>query len=119
MTVDVIDMNALKRLLDVIGGDPEDLQDLIDEFESTTPEILQEIQTAGANADWSALRISTHSLKSSCRDFGAIELAKLCEELEHQCRSEAVVDADAQITQISSALTAARQALSAVQVADV
>ena len=119
MTTDVIDRTALKKLLEVIGGDPEDLQDLIDEFENTTPDIMDQIRAAGSTRDWAALRISTHSLKSSGRDFGALELATLCERLEHQCRAQAVTDADGQIARIGSALDAARQALGAIRVADV
>lgn len=119
MSTEGIDINALKKLKDVIGGDPEDLQDLIDEFENTTPEIMEQIRAAGSAGDWAALRISTHSLKSSGRDFGALQLATLCERLEHQCKAEAVTDAETQIDQIGSALNAARQALSSIRVADV
>lgn len=121
MTDGVIDMTALNKLLEVIGGDPEDLQDLIDEFENTTPEIMAQIQAAGSARDWSALRVSTHSLKSSGRDFGAMDLATLCERLEHACKAETVTEtiADEQIDAIGRALDAARRALGAVRVADV
>ena len=79
MTDEIIDKAALDRLLAVIGGDPEDLQDLLEEFETSTPDTLAKMQAAAAEGDLEALRISVHSLKSNGRDFGATRLAAACE----------------------------------------
>jgi HPt (histidine-containing phosphotransfer) domain-containing protein len=117
MPEEVIDKAALQRLLDVIGGDPEDLAELIDEFEATTPKILQDMTAAAATGDIAALRVSAHSLKSNARDFGATALATACETLEHACRDGAVSDPAGQVTAIGENLDEARSALGAAALA--
>ena len=114
MTDVVIEKDALLRLLKVIGGDPEDLQELLEDFEETTPNTLQEMKDAAANGDLAALRISSHSLKANGRDFGAMALARACEHLEEACRNGTVGDPVAEVDAISAELTRARAALSEV-----
>ena len=92
MTEEVIDSEALEKLRDVIGGDPEDLAELIDEFDTVTPEVLATMKSAAGTNDFEALRISAHSLKSNSRDFGAVALASSCEALERDCRNGWVDD---------------------------
>lgn len=112
MTHAVIEKHALLRLLDVIGGDPDDLQELLEDFEETTPGTLQEMKDAAANDDLTALRISSHSLKANGRDFGAVALADACAQLEQACRDGTVQDAVAEVHAISEELSRARAALS-------
>ena len=81
MSEGVINKAALQRLLDVIGGDREDLAELLEEFETSTPQTLAEMQAAAAAGDLGALRIASHSLKSNGRDFGADALATACDPL--------------------------------------
>lgn len=117
MSEDVIDMDALRRLLEVIGGDQEDLDELIEEFDKIGPEAVQTMQNAAKSGDLNALRISSHSLKSNGRDFGATALADACEALEHACREGSVEDPAAQVTDIASKLERARSALKSVSLA--
>jgi len=114
MAEDLIDRAALQRLLEVIGGDPDDLAELIEEFETTTPKILQKMQEAATAGDLQALRISSHSLKSNARDFGATALAGACETLEHACRDGSVNDPTGSVSAIADALESARNALATV-----
>ncbi len=114
VTDDVIDLEALKRLLDVIGGDPEDLDELLEEFEEVGPSTLKTMQDAAASGDVDALRISSHSMKSNGRDFGATALAEACEALEHACRSGEIDDPEAQVRMIAAELERARAALKTV-----
>lgn len=111
---DVIDQAALRRLLDMIGGDQEDLNELLDEFFSETPKTLQTMSEAAESADLSALRIASHSLKSNGRDFGAAALADACERLEHACRDGSVDDPIARVKEVSHELQRAITALSSV-----
>ena len=111
---DVIDKAALKRLLDVIGGDPEDLQELLEEFEATTPTLLAAMQNAAAAGDLGELRIAAHSLKSNGRDFGATALATACHDLEAACKNGTVEGPVGQVEIIASELTRAREALSGI-----
>jgi HPt (histidine-containing phosphotransfer) domain-containing protein len=110
----IIDLGALQRLLAVIGGDPEDFEELVEEFESSTPQTLEKMRAAAASADLGALRIASHSLKSNGRDFGATVLAEACEALEQDCRAGKVSDPQARVAEISVELDRARMALAEV-----
>ncbi len=107
----VIDPAALEKLRDVIGGDPEDLAELIDEFHAVTPEVLAAMKSAADANDLEALRISAHSLKSNGRDFGAVALASSCETLERDCRNGSVEDPVGRVSLIGNQLEEARAAL--------
>lgn len=108
---DVVDLEALRRLLAVIGGDPEDLDELLEDFEEVGPETLAAMQSAAAQGDLDALRISAHSMKSNARDFGVTRLASACEALEHACRDGRVADPVGKVNDIAGELDRARQAL--------
>lgn len=114
MSDDVIDLEALRRLLEVIGGDPEDLEELLEEFEEVGPSTLKTMQDSASADDLDTLRISSHGLKSNARDFGATALATACEVLEHACKAGEVEDPVAQVQAISVELDRARAALKAV-----
>lgn len=118
MTDNVLDMAALKRLLEVIGGDPEDLDELKEEFYDTAPAIVEAMQAGLVKGDFEALRISSHSLKGNARDFGATHLADLCHTLEQKCKDGAPFDASGLVSDIVAAETAARTALKALQASD-
>lgn len=111
MSDDIIDRAALRRLLDVIGGDPADLNGLLEDYRSAAPELASQIGSAAASGDLDALRIAAHSLKSNARDFGAMRLSILCDDLERDCRNGAVSDPLAAASAIASAEAAARQVL--------
>lgn len=112
MTDEVIDRAALQRLMDVIGGDPEDLQELLDEFEDSAPRTVAQMRDATAAGDLDALRIAAHTLKGNARDFGATALSGACTELEAECRAGTVRDPQGQVEAIAEELDRARAALS-------
>jgi HPt (histidine-containing phosphotransfer) domain-containing protein len=114
MQDEVIDKQAIDRLLDMIGGDPEDLQELLDEFEQSAPGIVAHMRAAADDGDLRALRIDAHSLKSNATDMGARRLSAMCAALEAACRDETVEDPAAQIEAIEEELTRARAALTAM-----
>jgi PAS domain S-box-containing protein len=62
--------------------DFEALEEAIDLYLETAPELLQAISVAISNADPLALRRNAHSLKSISGTLGAFRLFELCEELE-------------------------------------
>jgi HPt (histidine-containing phosphotransfer) domain-containing protein len=118
MTDDIIDRGALCNLLDVIGGDPEDLDELLGDYRETAPELAAAISGAANSGDLQALRIAAHTLKSNARDFGAIRLSSLCEALERECRAGAVPDAQQAAAAIVSEEAAARRALASLKADD-
>lgn len=113
-----IDRKALDRLLELIGGDLEDLQELVDEFEQSTPDLVVTMRTAVVESDVASLRIAAHSLKSNARDMGATTLAALCEALEHAARDGAVDAPGDRVAEIDSELTRARSALAAMSLSN-
>ena len=50
MSTEIIDHDAIQRLLSVIGGDKEDLLELLEEFEMSTPILVDKMKTAAAEA---------------------------------------------------------------------
>ena len=107
----IIDRVALRQLLDVIGGDRDDLDELLEDYRSTAPDLAAEISDAAEAGDLDRLRIAAHTLKSNARDFGALGLSSLCEALEKECRAGPVADARGSAAAIVAEETVARQAL--------
>ncbi len=112
----ILDMAALKRLLDVIGGDPEDFEELRTEYVETAPEIITTMKEAAAAGDIDGLRVATHSLKGNARDFGAIALGEFCMALEAECKANDVLDPVASVAEIETAEAEARTALTSLEI---
>lgn len=96
----VIDVAALAKLKDMIGGESDDLAELIGDFVSAFPGQAETMKALAEKEDWSALRISAHSCKSNARDLGAATLSELCATLELECKSGTPTDASAQVEAI-------------------
>lgn len=111
MTAPRIDPAALQRLLDVIGGDREDLQELLEDYLDTAPRLAAEIRAGAEIGDADAMRIAAHTLKSNARDFGAMKLSALCQELEQACREKSVTEPLAAAAEIEAEERAAAAAL--------
>ncbi len=115
----IIDIAVLARLLNVVGGDPEDLQELIEDYMEIAPGLAADIRAGAAAGDWKAARIAAHSLKSNARDMGAIHLSNLCAALEQQCKEGNVASPEEAIAAIEEQEAVARQALATIKVEDV
>ncbi len=118
MSTEIINRDAIHRLLSVIGGDKEDLLELLNEFEESAPLLVGKMKAAATEANLDSLRISAHSLKSNSRDFGAVTLADLCENLEHACKSGEVSNPVEKVGEIVRALDVAREALRGISLHD-
>lgn len=119
MSDSIIDIAALAKLKAMIGGDVEDLEELIDDFIESVPEQIAHMSAEVKAQDWPALRIASHSCKSNGRDMGATVLTALCAELELQCKNGAPVDPAAQVAVIAAAAQDAADALKALDLAHV
>jgi signal transduction histidine kinase/CheY-like chemotaxis protein len=82
LVTDVLERAALGTLLDVVGGEFEFLNELIDSFLEDAPQLLAELETYITEGDASGVRRIAHSLKSNGADFGAGRFSDLCKELE-------------------------------------
>ncbi len=116
---EIIDRAALKRLLAVIGGDEEDLAELVEDFNDSAPALAATITEATSSGDCDAMRIAAHTLKSNARDFGAIHLSKLCEAMERALREETPESLGWAAEEITARTTQAVAALAEVSLEDV
>ena len=78
---------------DVIGG-------MIDSYLRTTPARLATLTKAATAGDTQTLAWTAHSLKGSSGIFGALRLAKMCEQLETQSKSNTIEGAQALIARL-------------------
>ena len=78
----VLDPRALEQLRASVGGDPEFVAELIDEFLEDAPRQLEALRAGVSGADGEAARRAAHTLKGNARTFGATNLAALCLEAE-------------------------------------
>ncbi|MCB9161708.1 MAG: response regulator [Caldilineaceae bacterium] len=83
-----LDLTALKRLMQLVGGNQTVLNELIDTFLSDAPASLAAMHQALRDQDAASFRRAAHTLKSNSNDFGAHELADLCRELEAKGRND-------------------------------
>jgi HPt (histidine-containing phosphotransfer) domain-containing protein len=114
MTDSVIDMAAIHRLLEVIGGDRDDLQELIEDFAEIAPELVKKMQNAIQTGDTDSLRIAAHSLKSNARDMGAVSLAESSAQLELACNDGDISGVATDVASIESAVNQASDALTLI-----
>lgn len=114
-----IDIAALKKLKDLIGGETEDLAELVDDFITSFPGQVSRMRTESSAQDWPALRISAHTCKSNARDVGATDLFQLCAALELACETGEPATPGEAISMIDTTGTAAIAALKEVDLANV
>jgi HPt (histidine-containing phosphotransfer) domain-containing protein len=111
MSNTTINTDALLNLRQAIGGDLDDLLELLDDFYTSTPELAESLTASVAAGDLTSARIAAHTLKSNAREFGATDLESLCGALEKQCLAGEVVNGDEQAASIKIALSDAIVAL--------
>jgi histidine phosphotransfer protein HptB len=79
---DTIDRAVLDGLLDSVGGDREFLAELLQTYFDDSPKLLATLHTALEAGSADEFRRAAHSLKSNSASFGAMQLSKMCKELE-------------------------------------
>ena len=84
---DGIDESALDALLEMIGGDKDAMNELIDSYLTEGPGLLDGLSTGFAKHDEALIQRAAHTLKSSSNDFGAYQLRDLCKGMEESARS--------------------------------
>ena len=107
-----LDTDALDRLR-AIAPDAGAFARLVESFADNGAESLSQLADAAGSGDLEVLRRSAHTLKSNAASFGAMELSRLCAELEAQARAEAIDDVAGQIAAITQEFESALDALQA------
>ncbi|MFF7260864.1 response regulator [Streptomyces sp. NPDC008159] len=64
------------------GLPAEDIADIADAFEASTPDILGRLRRTLEAGDFEAARLLAHRLKGSCATVGATRAAELCQNIE-------------------------------------
>ncbi|HIK12874.1 MAG TPA: PAS domain S-box protein [Oscillatoriaceae cyanobacterium M33_DOE_052] len=104
-TEPTLDRRVLKSLRQMAGAKaPAILSQIIHNYQSDAPQLLQAIRDAVAASDAEALRVSAHTLRSSSANLGAMGLAKLCQELENMGRERNTTLAPALMEQVEANL---------------
>jgi HPt (histidine-containing phosphotransfer) domain-containing protein len=85
----VLDAQALDRLreLDPTGASGL-LQRVLKAFDASLQRLLQQLNDARHPTDHAAMRHVAHTLKSSAASVGALELSRLCAEIERRIRQD-------------------------------
>ena len=107
-----LDPVAIAALREIAEGEAEFVTELVSNFlQSGGPGLLAEMRQALAQSDVVALTRAAHSLKSNAATLGAVELRKLCAELELAGRSGTLAGADEKVAQIELEYERTRPAL--------
>ncbi len=103
--VPALDAAALGRLsqLDPTGANRL-LQRVLTAFQGSVARLQLQLEVARRDADLPAIRLVTHTLKSSAASIGAVALSQLCAEIETAIRVEPSPDLGARLDHLSIAL---------------
>ena len=112
---EAVDARALAALHDLHGeGRPDLLAELLAVYLRDTPPRLAALHEAVARADAEALRRAAHSLKGSSSHIGAVQMARLCTDLEDQARIADLTGAPETLRRLDEAFESVRAHLRAL-----
>lgn len=106
-----LDPNAMAHLLEITGGDPEFVDELIDTFIDDARSQIAGLRAAVDTGDEAAAVRPAHSLKSNSLNVGATTLADLSRGIEEDGRSGAIADLAARVDSIATEFESVRAAL--------
>ncbi|MFL5674469.1 MAG: Hpt domain-containing protein [Chloroflexota bacterium] len=109
-----VDPAAIDGLLEMTGGDPEFLRELITTYVEDGAAQLAAMREAVTAGDAEALVRPAHSLKSNSASMGAEHLATLCRALETDARAGRLDGAAERVAEAASEFEDVRTALEAV-----
>jgi two-component system, sensor histidine kinase and response regulator len=112
-----VDPVALTTMLEMVGGDLEFLDELVDTFLEDAVAQLEAMRAAVSAADPAALVLPAHSMKTNSANMGAAGLAQLCRELEAQARAGSLDGAVERVIAAEKEFEAVRTELLALRVA--
>ncbi len=109
---ELLDPQVLQNLREV-----EALDEVIEIYLSTAPELLKTIEEAIANVDAVALQPAAHSLKSISGTLGAFRLFQHCQQLETIARTANQTEAKLPLTDVQGIFTLIQEELEQVLIA--
>lgn len=84
----VIDKDKIQAIIDLAEDDDEFFRELTDMFFERAPLLMSEIKAAYQTMDATKFERSSHALKGTSGNLGAIQLMKVCEVLEQLGRDK-------------------------------
>ena len=111
----VLDAVALARLSDLDpNGTNHLLERVLHAFETSVARLRPQLDAARASDDRAAIRLVTHTLKSSSASIGAIQLSQLCAQVEAAIRMDTGENLVSRLDALDAALDGALQAIAAL-----
>ncbi len=106
----ILDADALQRLRDL---DPQGknrlLERVLGAFETSAARLSKQLGEARQGSGMDGVRLVAHTLKSSSASIGALELSRLCAEIETQIRTGALSGFDDRLDAMDRELAAVLQ----------
>ena len=97
-----LDMEQLNELKEVLE---DEFQILIDTYLADAQLRLKLIEEGLDTQNYEQVRLAAHSLKGASANIGALILAQLCEQLEHDCKLQKYSDLDTLVISVSEELS--------------
>ena len=115
----VLNADAIRRLRELDPtGESHLLTRVFQAFETSLNRLLPQLEQARSSADAAGVRLVAHTLKSSSATIGALQLSKVCAEVEAMAHESRLDAATAGIEMILSEAQAVREALRQLTAAD-
>ena len=96
-----------------VPGQPDPVVEIIDLFLQQTPDLLRSLRKAFEEKDLESIGITAHTLKGSCANLGAEQMAAWCRELESMARQGTLSSGGKLPAQLEHEFAAVRQILEA------
>lgn len=114
---EIIDQTVFFNLLESMGGDVDFMNELVEAYLASSPELFNAIKEAFSAGNAPAFQRAAHSLKTGSASFGASSFAVQCKELEEigktgvlEGASEKIAAMEAAYPEVATALQASVQA---------
>jgi len=112
MSATLLDADALDRLRELDPtGKSRLMERVLRAFHSSASRLAQQFDEARASGDMEGIRHVVHTLKSSSASIGALELARLCAEIEGSIRADALTALPGRLDAMDHELAAVLQAV--------
>jgi len=98
-----LDADRIRELQELAGGDAALLQELVELFLRSAPELLGQMRHAAEDEDAAALRRAAHILKGSSGQMGALRMQELCGIIESLAGTGSLVGVALLLTELSVA----------------
>ena len=96
----IIDISVIEGLREI--GDQEFVSELIEMFLQQSDEIMKEIKISCEKKDADSLSKSSHKLKGSCLNLGAVDMSKICQDIEQNTRENNLNDIDNKVNSLEN-----------------